>query len=548
MFIHGVVILVTALLCGCRRDSPPLVFGEPELPVSLPQYGLLELPFSHSGIYENPFHDVTLEAVFQPPGGGSRTIGGFYYGGGKWMIRFRPDLAGQWSYRYQFRNQSGFLKQGGGAFTVTASSAAGPLRRHPTNPYRWIHAQDKLFFPIGLQDCIDVSGAEPWMTIDGAMRHEGRGKIVYARDYFRIYGEAGFNLLRFSQRNCSHSLYETLDRYLERESLMTDQILQAAHDKGFRVMFGFFGYHGRFSGNSYPAKVFNFVKTRVIGPDEAINDPENAATLEREKRFIRYAVARWGVFTDFWELLNERHADARWINHMATFLRSLDPGKKPLSTSWQRPELPSIEINAPHWYVAEAETESDSTVRLMATKWKAHGKPVIVAEQGNAGMNWDPRSAIRMRIRLWTTLVEDIGFIFWNTSWAKNGVNNGVVTPDKASNIYLGPEERGYTQVLRQASSRLASDAQPLPVTVSEPAKVRAAGLQSSTAALIYLHHFASHSEHVSNLRITLPAKGGAATWINPANGHPTPAGPLRAGEVTLEVPPFLIDLALLIE
>jgi hypothetical protein len=184
----------------------------------------------------------------------------------------------------------------------------------------------------------------------------------------------------------------------------------------------------------------------------------------------------------------------------------------------------------------------------MATKWKAHGKPVIVAEQGNAGMNWDPRSAIRMRIRLWTTLFEDIGFIFWNTSWAKNGVNNGVVTPDKASNIYLGPEERGYTQVLRQASSRLASDAQPLPVTVSEPAKVRAAGFHSSTASLIYLHHFASHSEDVRKLRITFPAKAGAATWINPANGHRTPAGSLRPGDATLEVPPFQIDLALLIE
>jgi hypothetical protein len=56
--------------------------------------------------------------------------------------------------------------------------------------------------------------------------------------------------------------------------------------------------------------------------------------VAKEKRFIEYAVARWGVYVDFWELLNERRASDEWTALMADYVRSIDPERKPISTSW----------------------------------------------------------------------------------------------------------------------------------------------------------------------------------------------------------------------
>src|SRR4029079_2973604 len=120
---------------------------------------------------------------------------------------------------------------------------------------------------------------------------------------------------------------------------------------------------------------------------------------------------------------------------------------------------PGIEINAPHWYMDEDELKSDVEVVNRARAWKVGGKPVIVGEQGNtlhrwgipmrwsrylvsASMAgpWDPRSAIRMRIRLWTAMFNEISLIFWNTTYNKDG---------STQNIWLGPYERQFVHALQ---------------------------------------------------------------------------------------------------
>ena len=40
---------------------------------------------------------------------------------------------------------------------------------------------------------------------------------------------------------------------------------------------------------------------------------------------------------------------------MIPYLKSIDPYHKPITTSWERPELEGIDINAPHWYGSEDE-------------------------------------------------------------------------------------------------------------------------------------------------------------------------------------------------
>src|SRR5262249_42051881 len=205
--------------------------------------GMFELSFKHNGVYDNNFFDVTVDVVFTSPSGVQRRVKGFFYGGDLWKVRFLPDEVGRWTYTYVMTGKGGFRAAKHGSFDCTPSSAEGPVRHHPDNPYRWIFANGKAYFPVGMNDCVELRGSDfPVAAIDGEKRTD-KPREVPQDKYFAIYGEAGFNLYRFSQQNCSFSLLDDLDHYREPESIATDNLLALARKHGFRIMFGFFGFH-----------------------------------------------------------------------------------------------------------------------------------------------------------------------------------------------------------------------------------------------------------------------------------------------------------------
>jgi hypothetical protein len=551
--LWALLILVAgaAGLSSCNRQpaDSEVYLKASDSQSSIPRYALLEVTFEHNGTYANKFFEVSVEAVFTSPTGKQRRIKGFYYGGNLWKLRFRPDETGRWRYSYTVRGEGGFTRDGTGAFDCTPSNADGPVIRNPHNPFRFEFASGKGYFPIGLQDCTGLAGGSIKPNpIDGGGRAEG-GRQVAWDEYADIYGRAGFNLLRFSPRNCSFDLYGDLRRYPEAEAAATDAFLAAARQHGLRVMFGFLGNYrpmGRFE------RVLKRVMRKALGrDDDDVVTADDRDEVAKQKRFIDYCIARWGAYVDFWELLNERDASNDWTTIMADYVHSADPEHRLVSTSFERPGLAAIDINAPHWYETEDELKSDLRVRDLATRWKKAGKPVIVGEQGNSGMNWDSRSALRMRIRTWTALFEEISLVFWNTSWSKQGMHLGHYTPGGASNIYLGPEERGYIHVLSEFSSHLDAGVRMTPVEVSAPELVRGYGLVSDRVTAVYLHHAASHSSFVKHAEITvkLPSEAAElrAEWIDPATGRAVAEHKVRGPSATLKAPPFEVDLALLI-
>jgi hypothetical protein len=250
--------------------------------------------------------------------------------------------------------------------------------------------------------------------------------------------------------------------------------------------------------------------------------------------------------------LNERKASDRWTTLMAGYVRSVDADRKPISTSWEKADLPAIDINAPHWYESENELSSDLHWSQLAGKWKQMGKPVIVAEQGNAGMNWDPRSAVRMRIRAWTALFQEISLVFWNTSESKAAMFGGHYTPGTGANIYLGPEERGYVRVLQEFAYRLDPGVRIAPVSLSPPTVVRGYGLISANVAGFYLQHAASHTTSVENAELSfdfssLGRRELLGEWIDPSTGAVVSQVKVPPHLARLQVPVFKVDLALLV-
>jgi hypothetical protein len=476
------------------------------------KYDIFEITFQHDANSIDPFFDVKIDVVLSSPSKERIHVGGFHYGSSSgptvekkmvstargnrqqiayhfdkqdlWKARFAPSEPGKWTYDFIFRNIGGQEAHGSGAFTCIRGHRpkSGFVRRHPMNSFRFVFDDGSPYFPIGLQDCWgDNSGTgsvldqcsmegpfrtdlkDPPALPSGPMFVRGPSNNPQNADvYFRTFSRCGFNLYRFSQQNCSYSLYRDLDHYLVQEGIMTDELLSYARKYGFSIFYGIFGYQ----------KVFN-------------KEPYNEANMAKVKRFIKYSVDRWGAYVDFWEFLNEQHADDYWYEIVIPYLKSIDPYGHPITTSWERPELAGIEINAPHWYQREDELESDAVTTQRAKNWKKHGKPVIVGEQGNrinrqkppapgVGGVWDDRSALRMRIRNWTAMFNEIAFVFWNTSYARDG---------HSMNIWLGPKEREYVRAMQDFAYRLDKDVQMISVDVSEPTKVRAYALTSKERA-----------------------------------------------------------------
>jgi hypothetical protein len=449
---------------------------------------------------------------------GDRTgIGGFYYGGNKWKARFAPAQLGHWRWTATLADgrRSQRFK---GAFTVVAGPGHGFVRRSPYKRSRWVFSDGSPYYPLGIGDCVDKDDNE---SSKSPLVHWGfDGRHVGAETYLNAYQRAGVNLFRWSLGNCAFDLYRTIapggNVYLTREGAWGDELVRSLRRHGFRIYMVIFAFRPPFA--EHPSD----------------------AELEAIQRYVKYVVNRYGAYVDFWELMNEATATTDWYTAVGGYLRSVDPYHHPISTSVQRPDLPVIDISSPHWYQTESEFESDKITWDLLNQWKQSGKPVIVGEQGNAGHNWDPRSALRMRLRAWTAFFGEVSLIFWNTSFSKN-YRAG------SGNIYLGPEERGYLRVLQSFTRGFDPRARIAPVVLSPSASIRGYALSGPRQYAAYLHAFRDHQSATSGASLTINiSHRGTATWISPATGKVLGRTVLgRRGTWTLRVPSFDTDVAL---
>ncbi|MHC4398196.1 MAG: DUF5060 domain-containing protein [Planctomycetota bacterium] len=565
----------------------------------LTPYHVFELTFQHEGEVANPTWDVTIDVTFTSPAGKEITVGGFFFGssrprppivkewtddrGGKrtsatwpcdpadlWKARYAPSELGQWTYRYVFRSDRGRSAAGEGLFEVVRgrAPAQGWVCIHPSNPFRFVFDDGSPFFPVGFQDgvfdtnhngsAMDAKNMEGPFRLDAAGRRPApppgamfsRGPSmnpVNADVYFGRHARAGFNLWRFSPNNFSIKVF-TLDDVDWAEARMVDEMMRTCRKYDVRFFYGIFGF----------TKAFN-------------DQPQNAEGMAKVKRIVKYSVDRWGACVDFWEILNEQHADDAWYDVVVPYLKSIDPYHKPVATSWERPQLGCIDVSAPHWYGNENELTSDQVTASRARQTKKFHKPVVYGEQGNSrgrqdrtaegiGGVWDPGSARRMRVRLWTALFHEISLVFWETSYAKDG---------HFMNIWIGPEERQYVRTLQDFAYRLDADVRmvDVPLAGRQAGEVRSYGLRSDKRVGVYLHHHqcavcavAADSEpplehswdhnrgNVVGLEVTVDVpRPSTGYWYRPRDAAILERVDVAAGRQTLTAPPFAIDLALLV-
>jgi hypothetical protein len=512
----------SSLIVTVYHTSPGM-----ENPSAVPCYGVFELTFVQPNDYggDRNFLDVDVRVTFTGPVSGRKTtVGGFFYDtlsktASLWKARFAPAEAGTWTYSYTFTHTpTGKTATGEGSFQSVQGAHRGFIRPNPLNPFRWQTEQGGPFVPIGFNDCVTVNNL---MNFDGG---DVRGAFLGPMridEYLEAYEDAGFNMFRFSQDNCSPKLLDaSLHNYDRDVAMHFDLFMRQLHDHQFRIYYGLLG---------------------SLLPEDPTTPPPPELF-----RFMDYSINRWGAYVDIWEIQNERRASAEWIITIASYLRERDPYKHPIATSDERPDLNVIDINTPHTYVPWGALEIDWRFAGDADALKTRfGKPVIFGEIGNSPPqgskhgNWLPESALRMRIMSWTAFFRETSLLFWNTSYATNG---------SGPNIYLGLEERQYVHVLQWfANLVIRSDSSIMALKNPRDFPMRAYGLTSSDGIALYIQHCEDHSRPLSGQSVTvdIPADG-QGFWLDPATGKKLGSLRVTKGPSTLAIPDFEVDVAFL--
>jgi outer membrane protein assembly factor BamB/glycosyltransferase involved in cell wall biosynthesis len=497
----------------------------------VPAHGIAEFALTSDDMpYANPQTEMPVTATFKNrtnPKEKQYTVHGFYYGKNEWRVRFAPPSAGEWEWRISAATSPLGTQTESGILTCPPEGISNFLAVSASNPFRLQDRNGRSFQPVGLNDVLlpaSDSGA-PFdnMHLDGTRTD--------LDTYLRTYSEAGFNVYRWGVDNFSFPLedrggFSASAPPLLREGLWGDELVEKLHDNNMRIMMTLFGLNIPYAGKTELTDLQDTKKRRLI------------------EDYVRYVVARYGAYVDIWELANEAFPPKEWVDLVVTALQTEDPYHHLTTISyegWSRTDK-RLTVTSPHWYETEPESMSDlATYNLiLGFKW---GKPVIVGEQGNRYVNWDPQSALRMRIRLWTSFFAEGALVFWNTSNDKQ-----YVSPSLTSNIYLGPEERQFVRVFREFADKL--DPSAVLTGWTEHDGSREYHLEGGRSDMGYIHHYASHAEKTV-VTISFQAKRkGTIEWFDPATGASLEKTGFTSSDILMQEasPPFVVDIAYIVK
>lgn len=308
---------------------------------------------------------------------------------------------------------------------------------------------------------------------------------------------------------------------------------------------------------------------------DRLRDPGSRAygeAMRDARNLLRYAMARWGWSTSVaaWEYWNEMDPGVpteRFYSEVGDYLRSLDPRKRPRTTSawadaprdWRHP---SIDVPNMHWYMRPAEgVLYDDAVQAVLTKaafLRSHApdRPALFAEFGVATDDWreNPdgerdRSFFYLHHGLWASALSGLsGTVmawWWEGIHAREGYRRYAPLARFVSDI-------PWTTAGLKASSP----------TPSVPC-VRVVGLQGAECAYLWLYDTrspwrarSSETEPppaIAGLRVKLSGlKDGSyrVSWFDTATGasRPAQAVTVRDGAVEIAAPEFRGDTAAKVE
>ncbi len=271
----------------------------------IPLFGLFERTITNNRVYNNPFFDVELNAVFTSPTGRVVNFFGFYDGDGQggqqgnvWKQRFMPNELGTWTYTISFSDGSNTVN---GTFECISSGAKpGPWKKHQDN-YRWFtDSHDQPFLPImAYLWMYNIPG--DWTDGIAWAQQKGYNTIVTPTFNDVFWGDGWENPTPFIKQTGSpggsasgSNRRVNYDHFLVKKWKEWDDMIQTAGNAGIYISptntpNGFWGGQSGI-GTVYPPTELAYFPERY----EAYNTTHN-------RRVIKYFVARQAAF---WNVAN----------------------------------------------------------------------------------------------------------------------------------------------------------------------------------------------------------------------------------------------------
>lgn len=436
VIILGVSLFgVTLILQRKEVYSVPTVEVLGIRPEAAPLYSLVEVDVNVSADFDNPFDpgEIDVRAVLVSPSGRKIIVPAFYYqefkrelaGGGErlspvgkpvWKVRFTPTEVGRYEVYVEARDRRGYIASSGVySFQAVPSRLPGFVRVSSRDPRYFEFDDGSSNFFVGINVC--------WSGSKGTYDYD---------EWFAAMSAAGINMVRIWMAPwCFGIEWNQLGRYNLREAWKLDYVLKLAEKYGIYVILCLMN-HGQLSTQVNPQWSDNPYNKARGGP---LNEPEefwtNEEAIELFKRRLRYIVARWSYSTHLlaWELWNEvdltdnymavREQVAKWHREMATYLKSIDPYNRLVTTSFANPNLDplvwtldEIDFVTIHKYGPEGFRDIPMTLRELVLKaLELYGKPVLVTEFG-VDWRWEgkpyyyfDKEGVGLHDGLWSTLV-----------------------------------------------------------------------------------------------------------------------------------------------
>lgn len=533
--------------------------------------------------YANPFEEVTLAMTLTAPSGATIAVPGFYYDADTWKVRFAPREVGTYAFTYRLDDANGTQVELQGSLEVGGSADRGFLRPHPTNPHRYVYEGDGgLFAGVGVSTCVRDSVAPAFPTVQ-----EPKGWCIdkYRADDAEACGktwpawssvyidETAVDLFRWTVNNCSYPLWVQLatdggtpnNVYHLEWGKWGDRMVRDLRRRGVRIVLDpvGFGWQNAAQGRTFCGPNFDEDCTAwICGADRdrpctdqnaALVDPNDVAALER---YYTYIVARYGAYVDVIELINEYHFDDGVLGQLAEHVKRVDPYDHPVTTSWARPDHPSIDLSTPHVYQRSNGFDVDRTLLSAVVDGNydvepfakaSHGKPIIVGELGepfgpDESADFEVRTRLGTRVKLWTGFFNEVSGIPWESSLSGAQFLGGVV--------FLSPELRADYRALSRFTDDVDADVRiaPLASLDANGEPVRVYTLRGAARVYGYLFHGVAdpaRPQTVDGLAVAVDVpRAGTLEWYSTADGSVLAMTPVQAGLQTVTAPSFTHDLA----
>ncbi len=538
MNVESCVVCVSLVLglAGFAADAPPPVTWAQNAG-TIGRYDVYEMTFTNPTAYDNPWEDVSIAATFAAPSGKTYAVGGFYHSANTWKLRFAPMEVGKWTWTLTHTDAGG----GGdlkafGDFACVASNNSGFLRIHPKNPYRFVTEGDgHAFYPLGFST--PVPQARPGVTWEKyTWATDANGQRVMLDDFLLCFANAGLNMLRTMSQGdmCGFAFIPWAgfnvnktgkNRYDMKVGEWGDQFVEGLHRAGVKCQMTIWA--------NPPGFVPKY-------------DLTNPTIRQACLSYHQYIVNRFGAYVDVWEMCNEMSGVPQsYADAIASFLRSHDPYRHPITISYHQPQLADqspFDITSPHDYESAHNLHVDRNIAntVAAMKKQYANKPVLYGECGNNSPvgGHDP---LRYRLMIWTAFFNEGGLLFWN------GAGKSAFQVQGIANQYIGAEERSSAKSLSDFSSDFDASARPAAAALAPAREMRGYALASGVDVALYIVHAASQNAPLSgaSVRLTVPADGMHGEWVDPGSGAVLQSFAVGMGEQTLAIPTFTADIAL---